>query len=266
MANLSWDPVPGATGYEVYKTPSPDTDFGDTPVATVGGGQTRASVSGIPSGSFPWFAVRTLTSSGGSMIHPLVQAAPAVGPTAAEQGSSPNHAEQATTCSSPRPVNCATGTFWHTFTDAAIRGLGPALDFTRTYRSSDANTDGPIGYGWTDSYSIRLSLDQSGNAVVSQEDGAQVSFTSNGSGGFTAPARVLATLTANNDGTYTFTRFADRVRYVFSGQGQLVREVDRNGYQTTLSYDSNWNVTTVTDQAGRSLAHSRLRRINMSRA
>src|SRR5262249_55266639 len=55
------------------------------------------------------------------------------GPSAAEQGGAPNPSEPPTTCSSGDPVNCATGAFWHTFTDARVPGLGVPLDFTRTY-------------------------------------------------------------------------------------------------------------------------------------
>ena len=46
------------------------------------------------------------------------------------------------------PVNCATGVFWHTFTDFSVPGRGVPLDLTRTYESSEAGTDGPFGYGW----------------------------------------------------------------------------------------------------------------------
>ena len=61
-----------------------------------------------------------------------------------------------------------------------------------------------------------------------------------------------ATLAHNADGTYTFTH-VNQNAFVFSGSGQLLREVDRNGYATTLTY-ANGVLSGVTDPAGRSLS------------
>ena len=131
-------------------------------------------------------------------------------PTPAEQGGAGDPSEKPANCSaSPTnnwPVNCATGVFWHTFTDLSIPGRGVPLDFTRTYESSRASTSGPFGYGWTDSYGMTLTTDSAGDVTVNQEDGATVTFSPSGSGGYTAPSRVEATLARNADGSYTFTR------------------------------------------------------------
>lgn len=177
------------------------------------------------------------------------------GATAAEQGGATPLSEHSTTCSTAQPVNCATGTFWHTFQDVQVPGNGVPLDFSRTYSSADAGTDGPLGYGWTDSYNMTLSLDGSGDVTITDANGSQVSFAPNGAGGFVAPPRVLASLVANGDGTYTFTPYSTHVQYVFDAGGQLEQEVDRNGYTTTLSYNGN-QLSTVTDAAGRSLTFS----------
>ena len=85
-----------------------------------------------------------------------------------------------TISSTARPVNDATGEFWHTFSDFHIPGR-VALDFTRTYSSLRTATLGPTGYGWTDNYNESLSLDGSGNATVHAGNGSAVVFT------FTAP-------------------------------------------------------------------------------
>ena len=106
-------------------------------------------------------------------------------------------------------MNCATGDFWHEFTDFQIpgRGVGVALDFKRTYSSSAASTDGPLGFGWTDSYNLSLVVDSTtGDATVHEDNGSTVPFRSNGGGGFTAAPGVLAVLQQNGDGTYTYTR------------------------------------------------------------
>jgi len=175
------------------------------------------------------------------------------GPSLTEQGGAPNRSEKHSTCSRGRPVNCATGVFWHEFTDASIPGLGIPLEFSRTYSSMNAATDGPLGFGWTDSYNMSLALDEeTGAATIHEEGGSEVTFPSNGEGGFTTPPRVLATLEANEDGTYTFSRYADHIRYVFSASGQLLSEADRNGNTTTLTY-SGGLLQSVTDPSGRSL-------------
>jgi Domain of unknown function (DUF6531) len=58
------------------------------------------------------------------------------GPSLTEQGGSPNGSENSTTCGAGDPVNCATGAFWHEFTDASVPGRGVPLKFTRTYSRS----------------------------------------------------------------------------------------------------------------------------------
>jgi RHS repeat-associated protein len=117
----------------------------------------------------------------------------------------------------------------------------------------NAETNGPLGFGWTDSYNMSLSLDsETGAAVIREENGSTVIFQPNGENDFEAPPQVLATLKTNEDGTYTFSRYADHVRYAFSATGQLLSEADRNGNTTTLTYSSGL-LQSVTDPSGRSL-------------
>lgn len=181
----------------------------------------------------------------------LVGSGPFITETAG--GTSPD--EHSTTPCTQRPVNCATGEFWHTFTDFSIPGRGIPLLFTRTYSSFAANRDGRLGYGWTDSYNMSLAIDSvSGNATVVEANGSAITFAAV-NGTFRAPARVLASLVANSDGTLTMTRNSSREQFVFSSSGQLLREVDRNGYATTLTYTSG-QFSSVTDAAGRGLIFS----------
>lgn len=175
------------------------------------------------------------------------------GPSVVEQGGAPNGSERSTTCGAGDPVNCATGAFWREFTDASIPGRGVPLKFTRTYSSLNAESDGPLGFCWTDSYDMSLEVSsETGTATVHEEGGSTVTFSANGAGEFLAPPRVLATLVKNEDGTYTFSRFSDHIQYVFSEAGQLIREVNRNGNTTTLTY-SGGLLEKVTDPSGRSL-------------
>src|SRR5205823_14947048 len=109
------------------------------------------------------------------------------------------------------------------------------------------------GYGWTDSYNLSLTTNGS-NVTVHEENGSTVTFVTDGAGHFTGPSFVFASLVSNPDGTYTLTRLRTQVRYVFSQYGQLISEVDRNGYVTSLGYDGSGNLTSITDPAGRSLS------------
>jgi RHS repeat-associated protein len=175
------------------------------------------------------------------------------GPSVREQGGAPNLAERQAACAQQEPVNCATGYLWQQFTDFSVPGRGVPLDLTRTYVSGDASADSPFGYGWTDSYAMSLQPGPGGDETIVQEDGAAVTFSPDGTGGYTAPPRVLAALTDNGDGTFTFSRNASTQAYVFSASsGLLLRESDLDGDTTKLAYRGN-RLTAVTDPAGRPL-------------
>jgi YD repeat-containing protein len=179
------------------------------------------------------------------------------GPGSSELGSP---SEYCTTCpATSQPVDGANGEFWHTFGDLAIPGRGIPLDLTHSYRSINAGQNGPLGFGWTDSYNLYLTTDANGDVTVHEETGTQVTFYPDGSS-YVAPSRVLASLVSNPDGTLTFTRFQTQQKLVFaaptlSAAGMLQKEVDLNGYATSLSY-SNGTLSSVTDPAGRALTFS----------
>jgi RHS repeat-associated protein len=158
-------------------------------------------------------------------------------------------------CTAGEPVVCATGDLTETSSDLAVPGRGRSLALTRTYNAQDAATaSGPdaVGWGWTDSYVMSMTTDATSGAVtVHQENGATVTFTPQ-DGGYTAPGWVIATLTHNGDGTFTYT-LPNQTSDVFSASGQLVSESDRNGYVTTLAYNTSGQLTTVTDPARRTL-------------
>jgi YD repeat-containing protein len=147
------------------------------------------------------------------------------------------------------PVDTASGDFWHSFTDLTVPGRGPALKLSRTYNSATASTDSRFGYGWIDSYSLSLAVNGS-TAVARCEGGATMTFTANGSS-WTAPPRVLASLTHNGDGSWTLVRHAQKT-YRFDATGRLTAITDLNGYTTTLSYPSSTQML-VTGPGGRTL-------------
>jgi RHS repeat-associated protein len=196
----------------------------------------------------------TLNSAPGSFIYVYaVTAPPPTGPQGTERlgGSNPSELGDCVSCAGD-PIDTFSGNFSHSWVDFSIPGRGVPLLFSRTYNAQAAAQQGPFGSGWTDSYSMALTTDGSGNVTIQQEDGSTVTFTPNAPNGYSAPPRVLATLVQNSDGTYTFTR-ANQLQYVFNTSGQLVQEVDRNGYVTHLTYNASNQLTSITDPAGRAL-------------
>jgi RHS repeat-associated protein len=208
------------------------TNPGTYPVTVAGSATSGGCGFGDFSGSFILLSALSLFSNGGA----------------------PNPSTNTPNCSGQDPVNCATGVFWRTSTDFSVPGRGVPLDLTRTYESSEAGTDGPFGYGWSDSYGMSLATGSAGNVTITQEDGSTVTFSPDGSGGFTTPPYVLATLGQNSDGSYTFTRDRGETRYGFSAAGRLTSETDLNGSATTLAYNAAAQLARVTDPAGRTLA------------
>jgi RHS repeat-associated protein len=154
------------------------------------------------------------------------------------------------------PVNTATGDYFESTTDLAIRGRGPSLEMTRTYssRSAKAGASSVLGPGWAFSYGMSLYTNATGHVVVANENGSLTRFNRVSSTNFSAPPRVLATLVENESGTYTYT-IKKRTTYTFNSAGRLVGIEDLNGGKTTLSYEAG-RLTEAKDGAGRSFTFS----------
>jgi len=170
-----------------------------------------------------------------------------------------------TISSTARPVNDATGEFYHTFTDFHVPGRVD-LDLDHTYSSLRATTLGPLGYGWTDGYNEYITFsgpNGSGDATVHESNGSAVLFTLNGST-YTGPPSEHVTLQKN--GSLFNLTDAGQDQEVFnapdaSNISWLHQLIDRHGvanpnvaaaYTLTLGYTSG-NLTSVTDPGGRTL-------------
>jgi RHS repeat-associated protein len=164
------------------------------------------------------------------------------------------------------PVDTATGNFWHMFDDIEIDGRGLPLTVTRTYDSSNAAVNGPLGYGWNFNYQMNVAVTGTSPnevATITQETGDLGTFCQPTSGSVWNPCnpttgaalpRETATLTAVTGGGWVLVRHGQETDD-FNSSGQLTSESDLNGYTTTLTYTSG-ELTSVSDQAGRSLAIS----------
>ncbi|MDP2709885.1 MAG: RHS repeat-associated core domain-containing protein [Solirubrobacteraceae bacterium] len=154
-----------------------------------------------------------------------------------------------------QPVNCATGNFWHTFTDLSIPGRGSGFVLERTYNSSRAAADGPFGFGWDSSLTMSLDVDaETGTATITEENGSLVTLNADGAGGFYVPPRLHVELVENVDGSWTFTRRKHEI-FDFDPSGRLAAIRDLNGYEVQLSYPDASTIV-ATDPAGRTITMS----------
>lgn len=81
-----------------------------------------------------------------------------------------------------KPVNSGTGNFTYQLPGITVPGVGPDLSFIPTYNSAENATTGQsngsfdLGYGFSASPEVGLDISGS-NATITQENGAQVSFS-----------------------------------------------------------------------------------------
>lgn len=148
------------------------------------------------------------------------------------------------------PVNTYTGSYLYVYTDVEITGRGPTPLFARSYDSSNT-TVGALGPGWTHSYAVRLVRPNatSNDIVVVGPQGRADQFIYN-AGSYAAPAGIYAELVKNADDTYKLTN-QDRTIWNFDEIGRLLRITDRFGNQSSLYYNSNGQLVSVSDPAGR---------------
>ncbi len=156
------------------------------------------------------------------------------------------------------PVETASGDLVESQTDFAIGGVGVGLGLERSYSAqaaAAASAPGRFGYGWSHSFSDHLLIEAGGDRVtVVRGDGSTVPFEKTGGGPFEPPAWSHASLTGNAETGYTYTE-GNQVEFEFSGGGALESVIDRNGNETTLSYEAG-RLKAVTDPAEREMLFS----------
>lgn len=152
------------------------------------------------------------------------------------------------------PINTATGNYYLTLRDISVPGKGTPFSFARSYNSQDSYS-GPLGAGWTHSYNVTVTVDQTtGNVAIKEPDG-HVDFYSPAGGGSYVPqiAGLFDKLQQNADSSVTLTR-KNQIQLVFSPVGKLLSVTDPNGNTKLLSYDTSGNLTTVVDSSGRTFS------------
>jgi RHS repeat-associated protein len=154
------------------------------------------------------------------------------------------------------PVNVTNGNVWLRQSDYVLPGVGDIVEVNRFYNSIIQRT-GLFGFGWSTKYDeslefygtqmIRLNMPD-GKATYFGRLNTSLPFTSYSPG-------VTGQIVQNQDGTYTLTYKDGRSR-MFGATGKLQWQKDRNGNQTTLSYDFGGDLTAITEPKGRVLTVS----------
>ncbi len=134
--------------------------------------------------------------------------------------------------------------------DLKVPGRGQiAFSFDRRYRSQ-INYDGPLGFGWDFNYNERLQVLPDGSVARSNGRSHVAVWQRNPDASYTAPTGYFATLTLENDGSYLLRR-PDGFKCRYDAEGKLQQQLDRFGNSMHFSYDSDDNLTLITDAYGR---------------
>lgn len=158
-------------------------------------------------------------------------------------------------------VNLAYGNLVHMREDVFIPGAGLPLRILFTYNSGSF-FNGRFGYGWQLNYNVRyVTNSQDGSIIIVRPDDRTDLFVAEPDGSLSATYGVTDQLEALETG-YKMTVYKD----LFNNEGRyaeyffestdhhyVTRIVDQNGNALQFAYDDDKRLTTITDDAGRSL-------------
>ena len=148
------------------------------------------------------------------------------------------------------PINPVNGNMYDITHDLTLPGRLLKFDFSRTYNNQENSTLGPLGYGWTHSYNVYLTLDtENGIAKIRDEQAKEYLFAVRKDGTYLSQYGDYSSLTKTK--TSFIWRKKDGKQYIFDLTGKLLQIKDRNNNSITLSYDSQNKITRITDTAGR---------------
>jgi YD repeat-containing protein len=178
------------------------------------------------------------------------------------------------------PVNLINGNFFLTAGDHFFPATGVSIQFARSYNHLAASTSGPLGVGWTHSYSTAVVQENPGTQVVIRNgDGSQHVYTS-GDGGLTwnSPAGIFRELfhppgpatpymvlhknglveqfTPNGRLQAIIDRSGNAVQMQYDGMNRLTNVVASDGRQLTISYDVFGRISSVQDPIGRQTSYA----------
>ncbi|MDO8390244.1 MAG: RHS repeat-associated core domain-containing protein [Actinomycetota bacterium] len=143
-------------------------------------------------------------------------------------------------------VNASIGAYSESWTDVSVAGVGPALELTRTYNSSDRRV-GLFGKGWTSTYETRVFENcVNGDVTVLFGDGRRETHYSNGAGGYITPPGYTTHLTKTGTTGWTLSD-TDGSVMTFRADGRLTAIADADAQALSLTYDASSRLTQVSD-------------------
>jgi YD repeat-containing protein len=129
--------------------------------------------------------------------------------------------------------------------------IGPDVDVTMTF-NTDLATEGVFGHSWRANFETMI-LETTNTVVVTRANGHDDTFTLSG-GEYNPPAGETDRLIKNANGTFTleFTRSHKKFLYDTNANGgKLLAKEDEHGNSITFQYDTNSQLTSITDAVGR---------------
>ena len=170
------------------------------------------------------------------------------------------------------PINLNTGNFYMNQTDISIPDYNGNFSIERTYNSKNAGYNSIFGRGWQFAYSESLTKRENGEFIYSRGDGSSLIFTPQSNGEYSCPNGYYLTFTpivvATKEGDFggeeleTYNVYEYEIKEAngtvkrFNFMGLLIKVTDEKGFTTTLTYDDNYNIASITSPAGKSYAFS----------
>lgn len=170
------------------------------------------------------------------------------------------------------PVNLNTGNFYFNTEDVSVLDLNGNFSIERTYNSKAAGYNSSFGRGWHFEYDEFISKLANGTFVYSRGDGSAIYFEPDGNGNYICPNGYNLTFTPVKIGekegdfggeelekydVYEYeVESADGEVRRFNTMGMLTKITDSKGFVTSLSYDDNYNLKSITSPVGTSYAFS----------
>ncbi|NUN23997.1 MAG: RHS repeat protein [Candidatus Jettenia caeni] len=159
-----------------------------------------------------------------------------------------------------QPVNVTTGDVWISKNDYSAPGLAGGLSISRTWNSLWNHSNPPFeagmfGRGWTSDFEEQLQVFNSTHIIYWRGSGNTWIFeVPNGcttcAYNVMSPPNEHASLRYDSATTQYTLSFTDGTKKVFNNSGRLLAAIDRNGNQTTVSYDSSDRITRVSAPGG----------------
>src|SRR6266566_3578867 len=132
-------------------------------------------------------------------------------------------------------VSTVIGNYTQTTVDLSFpQGLLGLLTWDRTYNSRNTAV-GPLGRGWTTTFSAHLTVAPDQAVEFHDEDGRVLTFAPAGSGQFRRAPDLEADLVRDGDGGYAL-QFTSGTRWLFDGSGRLTGRVWQ-GQRVTVDHD-----------------------------